>query len=60
MAPLVIEKLLLCLEVDMAKRPDASKLGAEFKGKSMKPIQSKRSTATPKHIFSRRFSAKKK
>lgn len=51
----VIKKLLLCLDNNMNLRPDASNLGAEFKGKTFK-----KSTMTPRSIFSRAFSSKRK
>ncbi|XP_045166443.2 uncharacterized protein LOC123529918 [Mercenaria mercenaria] len=52
----VIQNLLLCLERDISKRPDASNMAAEFKGRP----STKRSIATPKSIFSRAFSSKRK
>jgi serine/threonine protein kinase len=50
MNPSVIEKILLCLERDMSKRPDSLKMGEVFKEK---PNKSKK-------IFGIRFSVKKK
>lgn len=53
----IVQKLLLCLEKDMSKRPNALELAAEFKGRLS---QRKRNVATPKKIFSRAFSSKRK